>query len=96
MRRTVAVLTKVSPAVKARLETLAKDTNRSEATIAAEAIASYLDARAWQVDRIKRRLAKADSPDGRFVPHEEAMDWFDSIGTDQPLRKPRGRRLADL
>src|SRR5262245_50300262 len=75
MPKTVSVLTRVSPGVKKKLEAIAKDTNRSESFLAAEAITSYVEASAWQIELIRKRLAKADSPDGRFVPHEEVREW---------------------
>jgi predicted transcriptional regulator len=96
MAKTVPVLARVSPTVKKRLEDLARHTKRSEATVAAEAIAEYLRVRSMRADVIERRLAKANSSAGRFVPHDEAMDWFMSLGTDRPLPKPKGRRLSEL
>jgi predicted transcriptional regulator len=96
MTRSVAVLARVSPAIKEKLEALAKGTRRAESTLAAEAIAQYVETKAWQKALVEHRLAKARSRRGRFVPHDEAMDWFMSLGSERPLPKPKGRRLSDL
>ena len=87
---------RVSPDVKAKLDGLARDMRRTASYLAGEAVTSYVEANAWQVDVIRKRLDEASAPDARFVPHEEAMEWFTSLGTDRPLRTPKGKLVSDL
>ena len=96
MPKTMPVMTRVKPEVKEALAAMARDTNRSESFIAAEAITAFVKANAWQVDLIRRRLAEADQPDTPFVPHDEVEAWFMSLGTDNPLPKPKGKPRSDL
>jgi len=88
MPKTVPVMTRVSPELKERLQALAKDTNRSESYLAAEAIAEYVEMNAWQVKEIRRRLdeAKAGAPG---VAHEEVDAWVRSWGSENELPKPK-------
>ena len=50
---------------KARLEKLAKETERTESRLAAEAIRSYVDVNEWQIAGIKQALKEADA--GNFA-----------------------------
>lgn len=86
--KTVPVMTRVSPELKERLRALAKDTNRSESYLAAEAIAEYVEMNAWQVKEIGRRLdeAKAGAPG---VAHEDVDAWVRSWGSENELPKPK-------
>ena len=59
MPKSVPVMTRVSPALKKKLQTLAKDTRRSESYLVAEAITDYVELNAWQVKTIKKRLDEA-------------------------------------
>src|SRR6266403_1116723 len=64
MRKTVPVLARVSPKLKEKLKATAKDSERSESYLVAQAIAEYVELNAWQVKEIKHRLdeAKAGAP----------------------------------
>jgi predicted transcriptional regulator len=90
MTRSMPVMTRITPELKEKLRALAKDTNRSEAYLAAEAIAEYVEMNAWQIAEIKRRLrkAKAGSPG---IPHEDVEAWVKSWGgrRERPRPKPR-------
>ena len=45
------------PADRAELDALARASARDPATLAAEAVAAYLDAQRWQADVIRRRMS---------------------------------------
>lgn len=96
MSKTMPVMTRVKPEVKAALAAIARDTNRSESFIAAEAITAYIEANAWQVELIRQRVADSEKPDARFVPHDEVEAWFMSLGTENPLPKPTGKAPSKL
>jgi predicted transcriptional regulator len=49
--------------VKRRLEALARSTRRSKSFLAAEAIASYVEANAWQAAETEKALKEADAGD---------------------------------
>jgi len=53
---------------KARLDKLAKATERSRAFLAAEAVKQYLELNEWQIAAIREGLRDAEQ--GRFVSHE--------------------------
>jgi predicted transcriptional regulator len=87
MAETVTFSVRMPKASKERLEALAKSIGRSTNFVASEAIASYVDANAWQVDETRKAVEKADAG-GPFVPHEEMTAWLESWGTDDELPSP--------
>ena len=60
--------------LKARLEALAKSTRRTKSFLAAEAIAAFVDANAWQVAEIERAIQEADA--GDFASDDEVEEMF--------------------
>ena len=60
--------------LKARLEALAKSTRRTKSFLAAEAIAAFVDANAWQVAEIERAIQEADG--GDFASDDEVEEMF--------------------
>jgi RHH-type rel operon transcriptional repressor/antitoxin RelB len=78
---------RVEPAVKNRLEKLAKSTGRSRSFLAAEALNGYLDLNEWQVAGVKRAMALLDRGEG--VPHNEVKDWVNSWGRKRERPVPR-------
>jgi len=54
--------------LKARLDRLAKATDRSRAWLAAEAVRHYLELNEWQIAAIRAGVREADQ--GRLVSHE--------------------------
>jgi predicted transcriptional regulator len=62
---------RLPPGVKDRLGQLAESTQRSEASLAGEAIAEYVARELAIVEKIKQGLE--DVRAGRVVPHDEAM-----------------------
>jgi predicted transcriptional regulator len=87
MSSTVTFSVRLPTTRKEQLEALAKSTGRSANHLANEAIASYVDANAWQVEEIRKAVAKADAG-GPFVPHEQVAPWLESWGTDDELPPP--------
>ena len=55
------------PDLGARLDRLAKATDRSRATLAAEAVRQFVELNEWQIAAIQEGLRDAD--DGRFIDH---------------------------
>lgn len=65
---------RVSPELKARLDTYAEMVGQSKATIAANAISDYLDWRIPQTQALKEAIAAADR--GEFASDEEVEAFF--------------------
>jgi RHH-type transcriptional regulator, rel operon repressor / antitoxin RelB len=78
---------RLDPNVKVRLEKLAQRTKRSKSFLAAEAIASYVEAEDWQLEEIAAGLAELDS--GRMVEHEKVVKWLRSWGKPSEGAPPR-------
>ncbi len=82
---------RVSLEISERLGALARDTKRSKAYLAAEAIADFVERNSWQVARIKAALEDARS--GRpGIPHEQVEEWIDSWDTAQELPRPEAKQ----
>lgn len=82
---------RVDPAVKQRLEKLAKNTGRTRSYLAAEAITEYLDVNEWQVAGIKQAIASLDRGEG--IAHQDVKDWVASWATKNERPAP-GRSRA--
>ncbi len=91
MAKSAMMTVRLTPEVSEKLEALARDTKRSKSYLASEAIASYVDRNAWQIDEIKRGLDEARSGTPG-VPHEEVEKWVRSWGTDHELPRPTARK----
>ena len=81
---------RVSPQLGEQLEALARDTKRSKAHLAGEAIADFVGRNGWQVARIKAALEDAKSG-GPGIPHERVEDWVNSWEGDHELPPPEAR-----
>ena len=81
---------RVDPAVKQRLEKLAKNTGRTRSYLAAEAITEYLDVNEWQVAGIKQAIASLDRGEG--IAHQDVKDWVASWGTKNERPAPSRSR----
>jgi predicted transcriptional regulator len=88
--RTATVATRVAPELKKKLQALAKDVDRSEAYIVAEAIADYVEMTERQVREIRQRLARAKAGEPG-VAHEDVEKWVRSFGTKRELHMPKAR-----
>ena len=78
---------RLDPNVKHRLERLAQRTKRSKSFLAAEAIATYVEAEDWQLGEIAAGLAELDS--GKMVEHEKVVKWLRSWGKPSEGAPPR-------
>jgi RHH-type transcriptional regulator, rel operon repressor / antitoxin RelB len=81
------VSVRIDPAIKKRLEKLAKSTGRSRSFLAAEAINEYLDLNEWQVAGIEKAVASLDRGEG--VPHERVKEWVSSWGSKKERPAPK-------
>ena len=84
------VSVRINPAIKRRLEKLAKSTGRSRSFLAAEAINEYLDLNEWQVAGIQKAMLSLDRGEG--VVHERVKEWVKSWGSKKERTTPK--RLA--
>jgi predicted transcriptional regulator len=73
--------------LKNGLERLAESTSRSKSFLAVEALESYLEANAWQVEKIEETIAKLDAG-APTVPHDEVEAWVGSWDTESEPPKP--------
>jgi len=63
----------------AKLERLAKATDRPRSWHIEQALDAYLDLQAWQVAHIEKGLADADA--GGMIPHERIREWLATWGS---------------
>ena len=91
MEKSSALTVRLKPEVRQRLDAIARDTKRSAAQLATEAIETYVDLNAWQVAHIQAALAE-DEAGGAVIPHEEVVQWMQSWGTDQELPRPKPKK----
>jgi RHH-type transcriptional regulator, rel operon repressor / antitoxin RelB len=81
------VTVRVTPAVKKRLEKLAKSTGRTQSSLAAEGLSAYLDVNEWQVAGIRKAMTSLDRGEG--VPHDQVKAWVDSWGGKNERAVPK-------
>ncbi len=77
---------RIDEETKERLEALAKRSRRSKSFLAAEAIASYVEAESWQLDEIAAGLD--DLEQGRAMDHEAVAGWLRSWGGPDERKTP--------
>lgn len=65
---------RVTPALRERLDRLAKATDRSRAWLANAALEAWLDANEWQVAEIEAAVTEADA--GDFATEDEVAATF--------------------
>ena len=85
--RSTTFTVRVNPALKKRLERLAKSTGRSRSFLAAEAITEYLGVNEWQVAGIAQAITSLDRGEG--VSHELVKDWVASWGNENEKPIPK-------
>jgi predicted transcriptional regulator len=61
------VTLRLDPETRKRLDRLAKSTERSRASLAAEAVRQFVDLNEWQIAAIEEGVKAADQ--GRFIDH---------------------------
>ncbi len=74
---TTIVTTRISAALKARLQALARSTKRSKSFLAAEAIAAYVELNEWQIGEITAGLAELDS--GEALSEKQAEERYNRL-----------------
>ena len=84
---TDTVSVRLHRSTKVRLQKLAKNTGRSRAFLAAEAIEEYLDINEWQVAGIVGAIASLDR--GKGVPHKRVKEWVASWETRKERSAPK-------
>lgn len=93
MSESTTVTFRVSQELKDKLEALARNTKRSKSYMAAEALATYVDANSWQLGLIRRRIKEADSG-GPFIAHDSVAGWLDSLAKGGKPKRPRPARVV--
>jgi predicted transcriptional regulator len=73
MPHTSTMTLRLTPDTVARLEGLARATDRSKAYLASRAIEEYLDTQEWQIKAIQLAVEEADKPDAKFLDHDEVV-----------------------
>jgi RHH-type rel operon transcriptional repressor/antitoxin RelB len=63
-----------------RLEALAKVIHISRDALAARAIVEYLDLQEYQVKSIQEAVEEADSPNAKFLEHDEVVEHMKKLG----------------
>jgi predicted transcriptional regulator len=91
MAKSMTVTIRLRPEVGEKLEAMARDTKRSKAYLASEAVRAYVDLNAWQVAHIKEALEE-DGSGVPGVPHDEVVAWIESWGTDNELPRPTPKK----
>jgi predicted transcriptional regulator len=90
MAKSTTMTVRLSPEVSSKLDALAKDAKRSKSHLAGEAISSFVERNAWQIEEIKQGLREAQSG-APGVPHAEVRKWVRSWGKKRELKRPRAR-----
>ena len=72
-----------------QLDMMAKAADRSRAWLMAQAVKQYVAHESWQIDAIKKSLAKLADGSARFAEHEDVAAWLSSWGTDNEGECPK-------
>jgi len=81
---------RLAPELKSRLETEAKNADRSASYMATHAIKMFLDAQDSKRHAIEMSIAEADKDE--FISSQAMGDWVKSWGSDNEFPKP----VADI
>jgi len=63
-----------------RLEALAEATHTARDDLAAKAIEEYLDLQEYQIRAIQEAVEEADSPNAKFLEHDEVVERMSKLG----------------
>lgn len=88
---TSTITFRVPREIKASLEAMAKSQARSVSQIMMFAAQQVVEESEAKKRMVAEAMAEADK--GLFIPGDEVMAWFNSLGTDQELPKPQARKL---
>jgi RHH-type transcriptional regulator, rel operon repressor / antitoxin RelB len=78
---------RLNPAIKTKLDKLAKSSKRSKSFLAAEAIAAYVEAESWQLSEIESGLKELNQD--KRIDHAEVKDWLQSWGKKRERQPPQ-------
>ncbi|HEX9836868.1 MAG TPA: CopG family ribbon-helix-helix protein [Alphaproteobacteria bacterium] len=87
MRDSVPLSFRVRAEKAEQLDRLAEATDRPRSWLLQQALDSYLELQAWQMQEIEAGLR--DLEEGRTIPHEKVKAWVESWGTDKELERPK-------
>jgi RHH-type transcriptional regulator, rel operon repressor / antitoxin RelB len=76
-----SVSARLSPETAKKLELLVKATARSRSYLVAEAIVTYVEDQAWQIEAIEEGIKEADK--GKFATDKEVRKTFNKWGMDE-------------
>jgi RHH-type rel operon transcriptional repressor/antitoxin RelB len=79
--RTSTVSAKLDPEVAKKLDLLVKATDRSKSYLVAEAIESYVEDQAWQIEAIQEGIKEADK--GKFATERQVKKTFKKWGVNE-------------
>jgi predicted transcriptional regulator len=79
-----------SPATKARLDKLAKATERSKSFLTNAAVERYLADEEAFIIAVEQGLAEANA--GKLIDHDKASKYLRSLGTKKPQSIPKPTR----
>lgn len=88
MTKDVTLSLRIDRKLSDKLERRARQTKRSKSSLAAIAIENFFEIEAQELAKTERALARAKAG-GPFISNEDMMRWMDSLGTDNPLPKPK-------
>ncbi|MEI6805685.1 MAG: CopG family ribbon-helix-helix protein [Myxococcaceae bacterium] len=83
----IVLTARVLPDLKEKLDDLAKSTHRARSWLINEALRSYLDSNAWQVQAIKEGVQAAEG--GNLISGDEMDEWLKTWGTAEEKAAPR-------
>jgi predicted transcriptional regulator len=90
MAKSTTMTVRIPPEVSTKLDALARDLKRSKSYLAGEAISSFVEHNAWQIEEITEGLAEAKSGTPG-VAHARVEKWVKSWGTKNELKRPRAK-----
>lgn len=88
MSETTTITVRLDASLKAKLETLAKNIQRSKSWLAAEAIAVYVEQEAWQIEAIEAAIQQANLPETEWIDHDHVSAWLQTWGTEDETTAP--------
>src|SRR5208282_4274848 len=91
MAKSATTTVGIPPEVSTKLGALARDLKRSKSYLAGEAIVSFVEHNAQQIEEIKQGLSEANSG-APGVAHARVEKWVRSWGTKRELKRPRAKR----
>ncbi len=75
------ITARIDAPTQAKLEQLAKSTERSRSWLVSEAVKRYIEQEAWQIAAIEEGVRAADA--GEFASDKEVKDFFASWGVHE-------------